>query len=72
MALLTVCLVVVGKGALLAIIFFALVLAILRDRRRHSLFHLIAFAVVTEVIVTLPIIIDIIIATRIIIVVADR
>ena len=70
-ALLTVSLVVVGEGALLAIIFFTFVLTILSDRRRLSLFHLITLAIVTEVIVTLPII-NIITATRIIVVVAHR
>lgn len=70
-ALLTVCLVVVGEGALLAIIFFTFVLTILSDRRRLSLFHLITLAIVAEVIVTLPII-NIITATRIIVVVAHR
>ena len=70
-SLLAVCLVVVGEGALLAIIFFTFVLTILCDRRRHGLFHLITLAIVAEVIVTLPII-NIIIATRIIVVVAHR
>ena len=67
--LLAVRLVVVGEGALLAIIFFTFVLTILSDRRRHGLFHLITLSIVAEVIITLPII-NIIIATRIIVVVA--